>query len=61
MSRDDLAPCQVLGEVGALRVLPDTFDAAAVRTKVESLLAKPPANMRKSLSDWAKRHGVALG
>jgi phosphotransferase system, enzyme I, PtsP len=38
-----------------------SIDAAAVRERVETLLAKPPANMRKSLGDWAKRHGVAIG
>jgi hypothetical protein len=24
------------------------------------LLAKPPANMRKTLGDWARRHSVAI-
>jgi phosphotransferase system enzyme I (PtsP) len=38
-----------------------SIDASAVRAKVEALLAKPPANMRKTLGDWAKRHGVVLG
>jgi phosphotransferase system enzyme I (PtsP) len=38
-----------------------SIDAAAVRAKVETLLAKPPANVRKSLGDWAKRHGVSIG
>ena len=47
--------------VGPVKAMIRSIDAAAVRAKVESLLAKPPANMRKSLSDWAKRHGVALG
>ena len=27
---------------------------------VEQLLAKPPRNMRKSLTDWARRHSVAI-
>ena len=47
--------------VGPVKAMIRSVDAAAVRTKVEALLAKPPANMRKSLSDWAKRHGVAIG
>jgi phosphotransferase system, enzyme I, PtsP len=47
--------------VGPVKAMVRSIDAAAVRTKVESLLAKPPANMRKSLGDWAKKHGVALG
>jgi phosphotransferase system enzyme I (PtsP) len=37
-----------------------SIDAAAVRTKVEALLTKPPASLRKSLGDWAKRQGAAL-
>ena len=47
--------------VGPVKAMVRSIDAAAVRTKVESLLAKPPANMRKSLGDWAKKQGVALG
>ncbi len=46
--------------VGPVKAMIRSIDAVAVRAKVETLLAKPPANMRKSLSDWAKRHGVAL-
>ena len=33
----------------------------AVRAKLDSLLARPPRDMRKTLIDWAKRHSVALG
>jgi phosphotransferase system enzyme I (PtsP) len=47
--------------VGPVKTMIRSINAAAVRAKVESLLAKPPANMRKSLSDWARRHSVALG
>jgi len=47
--------------VGPVKAMARSIDAAAVRAKVEALLAKPPPNMRKSLGDWAKRHGVALG
>ncbi|HVF37999.1 MAG TPA: phosphoenolpyruvate--protein phosphotransferase, partial [Sphingomicrobium sp.] len=47
--------------VGPVKAMVRSIDAAAVRARVESLLAKPPPNMRKSLADWAKRHGVALG
>jgi phosphotransferase system enzyme I (PtsP) len=38
-----------------------SIEAEAVRAKVEQLLAKPPASMRKSLGDWAKKQGIALG
>ena len=47
--------------VGPVKAMVRSIDAAAVRTKVEALLAKPPANLRKSLGDWAKRHGVSIG
>ncbi len=47
--------------VGPVKAMVRSIEAEAVRAKVELLLAKPPVNMRKSLGDWAKRHGVALG
>src|SRR6185369_8579989 len=47
--------------VGPVKAMVRSIDAAAVREKVEGLLAKPPAKMRKSLADWAKRHSVAIG
>src|SRR5512139_33068 len=47
--------------VGPVKAMVRSIDAAAVRTKVEALLAKPPTNLRKSLGDWAKRHGVSIG
>jgi phosphotransferase system, enzyme I, PtsP len=37
-----------------------SLDAARVRLRVEQLLDKPPASMRKTLSDWARRHKVAI-
>ncbi|MCF2515784.1 phosphoenolpyruvate--protein phosphotransferase [Sphingomonas sp. G124] len=47
--------------VGPVKAMVRSIDAAAVRSRVEALLAKPPANMRKALGDWARRHGVAIG
>jgi phosphotransferase system enzyme I (PtsP) len=47
--------------VGPVKAMVRSIEAAAVRTRVEALLAKPPPNMRKALGDWAKRHGVAIG
>jgi phosphotransferase system enzyme I (PtsP) len=47
--------------VGPVKAMVRSIDAAAVRSKVEALLAKPPAKLRKSLLDWAKRHGAAIG
>lgn len=47
--------------VGPVKAMVRSLDASAARAKLKSLLAKPPANMRKSLTDWAKRQGVDLG
>jgi phosphotransferase system enzyme I (PtsP) len=47
--------------VGPVKAMVRSIEAEAVRTKVEAMLARPPANMRKSLGDWAKKQGVALG
>jgi len=46
--------------VGPIKAMVRSIDAAAVRAKVEALLAKPPRDMRRSLTEWAKKHGVAL-
>ncbi|HMI41853.1 MAG TPA: phosphoenolpyruvate--protein phosphotransferase [Sphingomicrobium sp.] len=47
--------------VGPIKAMIRSIDAGAVRAKVAQLLAKPPRDMRRTLGDWAKRHGVALG
>ena len=47
--------------VGPIKAMVRSIDAAAVRARVEALLAKPPANMRKALADWARRHSVSIG
>ncbi len=47
--------------VGPVKAMVRSLDAAAVRARLEKLLAKPPRDMRKALMDWAKRHAVALG
>jgi phosphotransferase system enzyme I (PtsP) len=38
-----------------------SLDAAAVRARLDQMLARPPKDMRKALSDWAKRHDVTIG
>ena len=38
-----------------------SLDSAALKARMDKLLAKPPRDMRKTLTDWAKRHSVALG
>ena len=47
--------------IGPIKAMIRSIDASAVRTKVTQLLAKPPRDMRRTLSDWAKRNAVALG
>jgi len=36
-------------------------DAAAIKAKMEKMLAKPPKDFRRSLKDWANKQGVELG
>ncbi len=47
--------------VGPVKAMVRSLDSAAVRSRLEQLLAKPPKDMRKALSDWAKRHSVVVG
>ena len=47
--------------VGQIKAMVRSLDAAAVRARVEALLAKPPKDMRRTLADWARRHSVAIG
>ena len=47
--------------VGPIKAMVRSLDASAIRTRVETLLQKPPKSMRKALSDWAKRHDVTIG
>jgi phosphotransferase system enzyme I (PtsP) len=47
--------------IGPVKAMVRSLDGAAVRARLDKLLAKPPRDMRKALLDWAKRHNVALG
>jgi phosphotransferase system enzyme I (PtsP) len=38
-----------------------SLDAAAIRARLEQLLAKPPRDVRKAMNDWARRHSVTIG
>ena len=38
-----------------------SLDAAAIKSRMDQLLAKPPKDVRKALTDWAKRHNVTIG
>jgi len=46
--------------VGPVKAMVRSLDASAVRARFESLLAKPPRDMRKTLSDWARRNAVTI-
>jgi len=47
--------------VGPVKAMVRSLDAAAIRTRMDQLLAKPPKDMRKALSEWARRHSVTVG
>jgi phosphotransferase system enzyme I (PtsP) len=47
--------------IGPVKAMVRSLDAAAVRARLDQLLAKPPKDMRKALSDWARRHSVTIG
>ncbi|WP_300973657.1 phosphoenolpyruvate--protein phosphotransferase [Sphingomonas sp. LHG3406-1] len=46
--------------VGPVKAMIRSLDAGALQAKLDTLLARPPANMRKTLTDWARRHSVAI-
>jgi phosphotransferase system enzyme I (PtsP) len=46
--------------VGPVKAMIRSLDAAAVRQRLEQLLTRPPRNLRKALTDWAKKHSVAV-
>jgi phosphotransferase system enzyme I (PtsP) len=47
--------------VGPIKAMIRSLDAGRIRARMEQLLDRPPANMRKTLSDWARRHKVMTG
>ena len=47
--------------VGPIKAMARSLDAGAARARLAQLLAKPPRDTRKALSDWARRHSVAIG
>jgi phosphotransferase system enzyme I (PtsP) len=46
--------------VGPVKAMVRSLDAASVRGRLDQLLAKPPRDMRKALTDWARRHSVTI-
>jgi phosphotransferase system enzyme I (PtsP) len=47
--------------VGPIKAMIRSLDRAAVAAEVERLLAKPPADMRSALANWAETNGVSTG
>jgi phosphotransferase system enzyme I (PtsP) len=47
--------------VGPVKAMVRSVDASAVRSRLDQLLARPPRDMRKALTDWARRHSVTIG
>jgi phosphotransferase system enzyme I (PtsP) len=47
--------------VGPVKAMVRSLDAGAARARLEQLLARPPRDVRKALTDWAKRHSVTIG
>jgi phosphotransferase system enzyme I (PtsP) len=46
--------------VGPVKAMVRSLDAGAVRQRLDQLLSRPPRNLRKALSDWARKHSVAV-
>src|SRR5688572_4751815 len=46
--------------VGPIKAMVRSLDASAVRQRLDQLLSRPPRNLRKALTDWARRHSVAI-
>jgi phosphotransferase system enzyme I (PtsP) len=46
--------------VGPLKAMIRSLDASAIRIRMEQLLAKPPRDLRKTLTEWARRHNVVI-
>ena len=46
--------------VGPVKAMVRSLDAAAVRSRLDQLLAKPPKDMRRALTDWARKHEVVI-
>ena len=47
--------------VGPVKAMVRSLDAAAIRSRLDQLLSRPPKDMRKALTDWARRHNVTIG
>jgi phosphotransferase system enzyme I (PtsP) len=46
--------------VGPVKAMVRSLDAAAVRARLDQLLAKPPKDVRRTLTEWARKHKVII-
>jgi phosphotransferase system enzyme I (PtsP) len=46
--------------VGPVKAMVRSLDAAAVRARLDQLLARPPRDTRKALTEWARKHKVII-
>jgi phosphotransferase system enzyme I (PtsP) len=46
--------------VAPIKAMVRSLDAGAVRARMQHWLDRPPADMRRTLADWARRHQVAI-
>jgi phosphotransferase system, enzyme I, PtsP len=47
--------------VGPVKAMIRSLEVGALRTRMQHWLERPPNDLRKALSDWARRHRVAVG
>jgi phosphotransferase system, enzyme I, PtsP len=47
--------------VGPVKAMVRSLEVGALRTRMQHWLERPPNDLRKALSDWARRHRVAVG
>jgi len=47
--------------VGPIKAMVRSLDAGAIRSRMDQWLARPPQDLRRALSEWARRHDVAIG
>jgi phosphotransferase system enzyme I (PtsP) len=47
--------------VGSIKAMIRSLDANAARERLRQLLDRPPRSMRRALTEWARRHDVAIG
>ena len=47
--------------VGPIKAMVRSLDLVSLKEALDNWLAKPPADMRAALADWAGAHGVDMG